>query len=367
MADRRSGPQRPLKILYAAGLSPNDSAQYRLWALERLGHTVVPLNAYGYEPQQPLLRKVLHRAQAGPWVEGLNREVLRTAQRERPDVFWADKLLSLRPGTLRALRAMGIRTVSYMIDNAFGPRRDPGWRLYMQCIPEFDLHATQRDANMLDYRARGARDVVKIQTAFEPTVHFPPPAGWDDSRRDRGVSFIGTPYDQRGEFLTRLWREFKAPVVISGADWLWSKALSPEAAAAIFTGGELYGAAYREAIWRSRINLSFLTHSNQDEFVHKSFEIAGCGAFLLAERSAGHRQRFMEDEEAVFFSDLEECAAKIHRYLPDEAARNRIAAAGHARAVRDGYSNDAQVERILTRLWTAQTADELPAPAQAEG
>ncbi len=351
MAIPGSGPQRPLKILYAAGLSPNDSAQYRLWALERLGHIVVPLNAYTYEPKQPLLRKVLHRVQAGPWVEGLNREVLRMARQERPDVFWADKLLALRPATLRTLRALGIRTVSYMIDNAFGPRRDPGWRLYAQCIPEFDLHATQRDANVLDYRARGARDVLKIQTGFEPTVHFPPAGEWDDRRRDRGVSFIGTPYDQRGEFLTRLWREFQAPVVVSGADWLWRKALSPEVAAAVFTGGELYGAGYREAIWRSRINLSFLTHSNQDEFAHKSFEIAGCGAFLLAERSPGHTERFVEDEEAVFFSDLEECAAKIRRYLPDEAARARIAAAGQVRAVRSRYSNDAQMELILSRLW----------------
>ncbi len=341
----------PLKILYAAGLSPNDSAQYRLWALERLGHTVVPLNAYDYEPRRPFLRKALYRLQTGPWVQGLNREVLRLAQRERPDVFWADKLLSLQPQTLMRLRAMGIKTVSYMIDNAFGPRRDPGWRLYMQCIPYFDLHATQRDCNVMDYRARSARDVIKIQTAFEPTVHFPPPDGWDDRRRDRDVSFIGTPYDRRADFLTRLWREFEAPVVISGAEWLWKKALSKEAGKAIFTGSELYDGAYREAIWRSRINLSFLTHSNQDEFVHKSFEIAGCGAFLLAERSSGHRERFVEDEEAVFFSDIEECAAKIRRYLPDEAGRSRIAAAGHVRAVRDGYSNDAQVDHILARLY----------------
>ena len=40
----------PLKILYAAGLSPNDSSLYRLWALERLGHRVVPLNAFEYAP-----------------------------------------------------------------------------------------------------------------------------------------------------------------------------------------------------------------------------------------------------------------------------------------------------------------------------
>ena len=348
---------RPLKILYASGLSANDSSQYRLWALERLGHTVLPLNAYAYEPAQPVLRKLVHRLQAGPGVNQLNRDVLATAERERPDVFWADKLLQLQPRTLHTLRGWGIASVSYMIDNAFGPRRDPGWRLYRQCVPHFDLHATQRDANVRDYLARGARDVVKIQTAFEPMLHFPPPAGWSDADRDRGVSFIGTPYDRRAEELTRLWQEFGVPVVISGAEALWRERLPSEAFPALFRDGELYGQAYREAIWRSKINLSFLTHSNQDEFAHKSFEIAACGQFLLAERSAGHAHRFVEAADAVFFSDANECAAKIRRWLPDEAGRARIAAAGRARALRDGYSNDAQVQRILERLRPLLRAD----------
>ncbi len=342
-----------MKILYAAQLSPNDSAQYRAWALERLGHQVAPLNGFHYQPQAELLRKLLHRAQMGPWVVRLNRDLLAQAQRERPDIFWADKLLGLWPTTLDRLRAMGIRTVSYMIDNAFGPRRDPGWRLYLKCIPHFDLHVVQRDKNIADYLQRGARDVLKIQTAYEPTIHFPMDRSrsrtWSDADRDRGVSFIGTSYDDRPEFLTRLWRECGFPVVISG-DRMWNARLDSQAAQRLYTGSELYGTEYREAIWRSKINLSFLTHSNQDEFVHKSFEIAACGGFLLAERSDGHRARFIEDEEAVFFTGFEECAQKIRRYLPDAAARERIAQAGQQRAVRSGYSNDAQVAKILARL-----------------
>jgi spore maturation protein CgeB len=329
-----------VKILYAAQLSPNDSAQYRAWALERLGHTVITLNTLDYQPASSLLRKVLHRAQVGPWVERLNRDILAAAEREKPEIFWADKLLGLQPRTLDRLREMGIATVSYMIDNAFGPRRDPGWRMYMKDIPHFDLHVVQRDKNIADYMERGARNVIKIQTAYEPTIHFPPQSG---------VSFIGTSYDDRPAFLTRLWREFRIPVVISG-DRMWKVRLEPDAAAALYTGTELYGKEYREAIWHSKINLSFITHSNQDEFVHKSFEIAGCGGFLLAERSDGHKARFREDEEAVFFTGFDECLEKVRKYLPDEAARTRIAAAGRKRAIRDGYTNDAQVARILDRL-----------------
>ncbi len=341
-----------MKILYAGTISPNDSALYRLWALERQGHTIVSLDMLDYAPGNPFLRKLAFHLSAGPQVTRFNCDLLRLAETERPDLLWADKLLWLQPKTLAALRGMGVATVSYMIDNPFGPRKDPGWRLYMKDIPLFDLHVVQRDRNLVEYREHGARDVMKIQTAYEPTIHYPPSETWSDVDRARGVSFIGTPYDERAIFLTRLWREFDLPVVVSG-NRVWNSVLSREAAAAIYpVPGELYNEAYREGIWRSKINLSFITHSNQDEFVHKSFEIAGCGGFLLAERSAGHLARFEEDVEAVFFSTLEECAEKCRRYLPDEEARRRIAAAGHARAERDGYHNDRQVALIVARAET---------------
>ncbi len=338
-----------MKILYAAPISPNDSAEYRRLALMRAGHIVVPFNTYGYGTRQPLLRKIEYRLAAGPEVARMNRNLLAAAERERPDLVWCDKVLWMWPETLKRLRGMGVRTVSYMIDNFFGPRRDPGWRLYARTIPEYDLHCTQRDVNVRDYRSAGARDVVKIQTAFEPTVHFPAPARFTDVERDRGVSFIGTPYDQRPAVLTGLAAE-DLPVTISGGEHHWRRALPTESFGALYREGELYNEQYRSAIWRSKINLSFLTHSNADEFVHKSFEIAACGGFLLAERTPGHAERFVEGEEAVFFSDYDELAAQIRRYLPDEAARNRIALAGQRRAWSSGYDNDTQVRHILARV-----------------
>ena len=314
------------------------------------GATVVPLTSLGYESKNTLARKIQFRLSAGPGFDRLNADVLRIAAAEKPDIFWADKMLWIRPATLEKLRSMGIVTVSYMIDNPFGTRKDPGWRLYMKDIPFYDLHVVQREKNIADYKARGARDVIKIQTAYEPTLNFPPPEGWSDINCDREVSFIGTPYDDRAQTLTRLWREAGFAVSVSGSSRLWGRELDSEAFAVIYKGtGELYREAYREAIWRSKINLSFLTHSNQDEFVHKSFEIAGCGGFLLAERSDGHLQRFVEGKEAVFFSGYQELVEKIRRYLPDEASRRRIAAAGRARAERDGYHNDRQVGLVLDR------------------
>ena len=185
-----------------------------------------------------------------------------------------------------------------------------------------------------------------------------PRAGWSDARRDRLVSFIGTPYDDRADFLTRLWHA-GAPVEISGSRPHWLAALPPDAFASTFRIGELIGDAYREAIWRSRINLAFVTHSNRDQVAQKAFEITACGGFLLAERTPGHQACFREDEEAVFFSGLDECRAKIDRYLNDEPARAAIAAAGQRRAWTSGYDNDSVLRRLLGRaaeLLAARTA-----------
>jgi spore maturation protein CgeB len=337
-----------MKILYAGEQDPGTSSLYRRLALERLGHQTIPFDPNQYVIRNQLLQKVAFRLAAGPHAERLNRDLLRLAEVERPDILWADKVLLLQPKTLRRMNEMGITTVSYMIDNAFGPRRDPGWRLYMKDIPFFDLHVTQRDVSVADYMKHGARDAMKVQTAYEPTIHFPSPIPISDLDRNREVSFIGTPYDDRATTLTRL-SDAGLPVIISGNPRQWARALSEAAYARTFRIGELYEKDYREAIWHSKINLSFLTRSNQDEYTHKSFEIAGCGGFLLAERCEGHSLKFKEDVEAVFFEGTDDLMAKIRRYLPDEAARNRIAAAGQLRAARDGYHNDRQVELIVER------------------
>ncbi len=342
---------RPLRILYVASLHSGMYGWYRKLSLQRLGHTVIPLDTDRFHQSGNAFMKRIHcRLQRGAPVDQINAEVLSLAAQHSVDGVWFDKPLWIRIPTLERLRHMGIVTIDYMIDNPFGPRNDPGFGLYVRAIPHYDVHVQQRDVSHAAYLARGARRMVKVQTAFEPTVHFPPPRPWSDVDRTRMVSFIGTPYDDRASFLASLWRDHHQPVIISGPR-IWHRHLAKSIQPVLYPQpDELFDKDYREGIWRSRINLSFLTHGNQDEYTHKSFEIAACGGFLLAERSAGHAERFVEDEEVVFFSDLAECAAKIKKYLHDEPARTRIAAAGQRRAISSGYDNDTQMGKVFTAV-----------------
>lgn len=336
-----------MKILYAGVLGANATSLHRFRALARLGHEV-----HGFDPDWalgaggPLLSKIRYRTAFGPVVDALNRQVLAEALRLRPDLVWFDKAVFIQPSTLRALRQAGIFTVHYNIDNPFGPRRDPGWRLVKKAIPDYDLHLVQRDSNFADYRAAGARDVFMLRTAYEPSLHYPPPEGWSDADRPYDVVYIGAAHEERPRFLLELWERYGIRTRIWGCP-RWSEALPPAARAELVQGTELWNDDYRETIWRARICLCFVTHGNADDVAHKSFEITACGTLLLAEDSPGHRAHFREDEEIVFFRSVEECAEKIRRYLPDEAARSRIAAAGARRAQESGYGNDARLAEVL--------------------
>jgi spore maturation protein CgeB len=349
------------RILYVGPLVPHENVLHRFWALERLGQTVFPLDERFFDSGTGrLMEKLRYRLQSGSVVRDYNEAVFSQATGNQVDVVWGDKQVYLRPETLRRLRRHGIASVDFTIDNPFGPRNDPGWRTYKRSIGEYDLHVLQRDSSLADFMRAGARHVMKCQTTFERAAHFPPPAGWSDKDRDREVSFVGSPYDQRVEFFTRLRREFEIPLTVSGMR-RWAEKL-PTDVAEIYTGSELLATEYRRAIWRSKINLSFITHSNLDEYALKTFEIAGCAGFQIAERSPGHSERFIEDEEIVLFSSVEECAAKIRRYLPDEAARERIGWAGHRRAVESGYDNDSQLARVLIELGRVIREDQISAP-----
>jgi len=344
-----------MKILYAGAMSRENSGYFRVAALERLGHEVISFDSADYSVGNLFLARVLFRLAAGPHATRLNRDLLRLAEKHRPDVLWADKQLLVTPRTLKKISAMGMTTVSYMIDNPFGPRKDAGWRMYLKCLPHYDLHVQQRDVSLGTYRKHGAKDVIKVLIGFEPTEHFPPPVPMTDKDCDREISFVGTSYDDRAAKLTKL-IEMGLPVTISGPERRWRRSLSSQIMRTSYVPGDFYGKEYREAIWRSKINLSFLTKSNEDEYTQKTFEIAGCGEFMIVERSEGHTSRFKEGEEAVFFSTTEELVEKINRYLPDEEARRRIGLAGRERALRDGYDNDSQVKIILARLEQIMTA-----------
>jgi len=338
---------RKRRILYLGDMRYGETSGYRFEALRRLGQEVIPFQITDYDFKQPFLNKLRAYFASGPWIVSFNKAVLRAAREHKPDVIWMDKPIYITAKTLGKIKNAGALTVSFTQDGPFGPRKDKVWRQYYRTFKLFDLHCLFRSVDVARFQQWGL-PYVSLMFSYDPATHFPPPGEWTDSQRNREVSYVGSPLEDRPQFLRALAEQHNLPLVIDGPHW--QKIFTPELMARYVSKGQLMGKAYREAIWKSKINLSFLTQLNEDDIAHKSVEIAACAGFLLTLRCPGHEALFEEDKEAVFFSSIEECADKIRFYLPRGDLRQQIGQRARERALRSGYDNDTQLIKVLQAL-----------------
>jgi spore maturation protein CgeB len=294
-----------------------------------------------------MLQKLRMWLPIGPLVAKINRDLLAAVHASKPDVVFFDKPTHFTRATIEEIKNTGALTVNFNPDSPFGPRNDRVWYQYHRVFRLFDLHCLFRETDVTRYREWGL-NYIKTMFSFEPAVHFPPLEGWGDKDRTRQVSYIGSPHEERPKFLMELAEKRQIPIVIAGPRW--RDFLSEDRYARYVSHGYLPDDDYRENIWRSKINLGFVSHFNEDDIGHKCIEIAACGQFLLAVRSRGHEECFDEDREAVFFSSVEECADKARFYLNRPDLRDAIGRRARERAVASGYDNDSQLARILNRL-----------------
>lgn len=342
--------QTARRILYVGPLDSGSTCLYRMENLRQMGHTLIPFNTVPYNRHSRLLTALRLRYPFGPLIQQENHDLLATALRENPEVIWLDKPTHFTVETVQKLKLSGAFLVCFNMDNPFvGGAACKRWEFYQyrRVLSHMDLHCVFRTTDLPRYLALGC-PFVKLTFSFAPQHHFPPPPDWTDAERSREVSYVGSPHDQRAEFLRILAYEKKIPLTISGPRW--QKFLRPFEMRRLVRGGALMDADYRQAIWRSKINLSFVTHMNQDDVAHKAFEIAACGGFLLALRTPGHQASFEEGKEAEFFSSLEECAEKCRYYLQHPKERQAIALRGRERAWTSGYDNVTQLQSVFERI-----------------
>lgn len=338
---------RSRRILYVGAVSPHGTSYYRLSSLRVLGQDVEVVETEPYSWRSWLGGRVQTWWPYGPMVAGFNQTIVQAVSSFRPEVVWLDKPTLVTPETMDAIRAQGAKTVFYVQDAPFGPRNDGCWGQFMRTFRKADLHCLFRKADVARYEAWGL-PWIETMFSYDARVHFPPDEKFGDDERDREISYIGHPHEQRPSFLAQLANDYGLPVFVNGNQW--KSILSAGEQKRMVLGGFLGGDAYREGIWRSKINLSFVTRDNEDDIAHKAVEIAACAGFLMAVRTPGHEALFEEDKEAVFFSTVEECADKARFYLGRPDLRESIAARGRERAERSGYHNDSQLARILNRL-----------------
>jgi spore maturation protein CgeB len=344
-----------VKIFFSGGLGGNwKSGWQRCRTLKALGHDVTEFDQDDYvaSAARGRVARLLTGVRNDPAVvDRCNRDFLRALDAARPDAAWLEWPVLFRAETIRQARDQHPRCVfvSFQDDNPFGQRAGEGerWRLFLEALPEYDLHFVKRESDRTEYERRGARKTSLLRHGVFADLFFPMTSGDVPDGLRQDVSFVGTPLDGRSAIVSELLGRHQVPLRVYGGRWerTWVYRRHRDYFRPLVRGED-----YRRVICGSRISLGFVSSSNHDEHTMRTFEIPGCGGFLLAERTRAHQELFVEGEEAEFFGSIDECADKIRFYLKNEAARRRIAEGGHRRCLESDYSLGRQVREAVERI-----------------
>jgi spore maturation protein CgeB len=334
-----------MRILYAAlkhdygkperGLS-FEEMNFRS-ALEGMGHEVV---AYDFATRERELGRTR-----------MNAELVDLARETQPDVvFFFLFTDEIPPATVAEVgQAAGAPTMNWFADDHW--RFESFSSTYAGVL---DWVITTDHAALERYHALGKREVILSQWACNRYAYGPT---GDPIAHD--VSFIGQPHGNRRETIDRL-RAVGHHVECWGLGW---------------PNGRIAHDDMVRVFSTSRVNLNLSNSSTPPNTIRawigrllgrgeagprpsqikgRTFEVPGCGGFLLTERVPHLEGYFDIGREIAVFDDADDLVEQVGRWLGDEDARARVAQAGYARVMRD-HTYDRRFEEIF------RTAGLLPA------
>jgi spore maturation protein CgeB len=360
-----------VRIFYASGTTPNGALpNSQLWrenllgALVDLGHDVVEFD-YDLEPliqtanvADPANRKFVENQRPLASAQ-LLRQVRRAQDAAPVDLFFSYFYSSCAtPDTIRAIRALGIKTVNWYCNASY--QLD----LVAEIAPAYDACLVPERFRLDDYRRLGARPVY-CQEAANPRVYYS-----HDVERDLDVTFVGARYADRPAYIRRL-VDAGIDVRVFGPGWGpatagrpslrrqlsrarqlgtragWAKLrrkLAPNGSPALppeIYGGVLDDAELVSTYNRSKIVLGFSTvgqthlSSRITQIRLRDFEVPMSGAFYMVEHLPELEDFFEVGREVVTYTGPDDLVEKCRYYLANADARERIRLAGHARALSD--------------------------------
>lgn len=271
-------------------------------------------------PFKPILRPLARKVGLSTRLDAASEQILLTQiEAFKPDVVLNQDVFYVDTALMRRIRQIGNPVLIGQV--GIEPSRGIDWSVY-------DLLLSQLPRIVQAFRAAGVRAEV-AHLAFEPTLigTLPP-----SPTQDVDVSFVGSVSEDHRQRIALL------EAVAQRHDLkLWGnipKSLPASSPLHRCFQGEVWGAEMYQTLRRSRITLnSHIDIAGREAGNMRLFEATGVGAFLLTDFKDNLHELFEPDREVAVWRSIDDCLAKIGRFLADADGRAQIAAAGQARTM----------------------------------
>jgi spore maturation protein CgeB len=312
-----AGDRRP-RILFIGTDEAQDRSGF-IQALERVSDLVLFTRAdgaYGHnDTRAPEVRRAANRDRLLDLLSGME------AADRRPDIVLAQSWATLiDPSAFDAARRMGACVVNLSLDDRHqfrGRRESFGWSGTLGLVGHIDLALTAAPECVQWYEAEGC-PALYFPEASDPDIFHPIPG----LPKLHEVSFVGGRYGIRERTVGAL-RRAGIEVAAFGSGW---------------EGGRIDNEAMIRLFVQSKVVLGVGTIGHCTDFFAlklRDFDAPMCGSAYLTHDNPDLAALYDIGRDIATYRDIDECVDRARALLADDDAREDMARAGRARALRD--------------------------------
>ena len=238
------------------------------------------------------------------------------------------------------------KIVAYCADNPFSKRDHKRWDLCKPALRHFDLIVFHQFSRIKQAKRYNLKKTVFVYPTYNKKLHSPPKMSFKEKKELKNdIIFIGTWFPKRGKFMKKLYdKGLKFKIYGTG----WNKDRYFDQMKNIIVLGHVNFLLYSKLIYCSKIALGLVSEENLDDITRRSIEIPAIGSLLCAKRTKIHKKLFIENKEAIFFKNANECIQKCKKILNNEKLLKKISLNGHLQVTKKLKLNvDEMIKKVV--------------------
>ena len=242
------------------------------------------------------------------------------------------------------------KIVFYCNDNPFVKRDKNKWILFLRAAKYYDLIVYHDYSRIKLSKKMGLKNSLLVTPPYERKIHRSQKlSNFDKKKFKNDVVFVATWSPQKAIFLKKL-MDLGLNVKIYGG--LWDKDPNYQSLKSITKLCHLSGKNYSKVIQSAKIALCLFAEGNLDTITTRSTEIPAIGTLLCSFRTTAMKNILIENKEAIYFNNPNECFKKCNFYLKNYKAAKKIARKGHIKITKVlKISNDDLLKKIINKVF----------------
>lgn len=325
-------------------------------AFRKLGHQSKLFCWHTYFKSKNLFLDIYYRAQNkfifGPKINDLNKDLIKKIIKFKPDLIFVYRGTHVKPKTISKIKFIlpSCKVFGYNNDDPFSSGHPYWlWRLFMKCIPLYDLMFVYRHHNLKDFMKKKANSVALLRSWFIPELNFKIKLSKKEKLKyECDVVFVGHyENDGRLECLEEIVKKGHN-LRIFGPPNEWNKILrQSKILKHLEPVHQVWNLEYNKIISGAKIALCFFSKLNRDTYTRRCFEIPASGTMLLSEYSKDLTTIFNKGKEIDLFKSKNQLIKKINFYLQNDEIRKKIAKNGYLKVNKDGHDIVSRMSLVI--------------------